>query len=93
MGIQVDEIVGLMYTAKRPWNNGGAIEYCRITHRKTARSTKSLFSENDTQEQIDKCLSCTLLDCTNCVESGERRTVYALKKVLPGQESLFEMKG
>lgn len=94
MVTQVNEMVSLMYTAKRPWSNGdGAIEYSRITHRTTARSTMAFFQDSDTQEQIDKCLSCTLLTCTNCIESGERRTVYALKKVLPGQKSLFEMEG
>ena len=85
-----DEMISLMYTAKRPWNTGGVVEYCEIRHRKTSKSCMFMSGNTDTQEQIDKCLSCTMLDCTNCVEDGQRRTLYALKKVLPGQESLFD---
>lgn len=79
-----NELVELMFTAKRPWNADGEIPHMENTHRKISKP------DADSQAQIDKCLTCELLVCTNCVEDGRRRTEYALQKVLKGQESLFE---
>lgn len=62
--------------AARPWNSvySGEIER---EHGKFAIN----LNESDGQKRIDKCLSCTLPECTNCYAQKDR--------IIYGQISLF----
>lgn len=61
--------VEVAFRAVRPWNSVDACGPTRIS------------TDFDSQARINKCLSCTLPDCTNCFEQKER--------VMRGQISLF----
>lgn len=80
----INSLLASTYDAKLPWRTvdaSGSYSFGKVI-------LKGTFDSGDTQEQIDKCLSCTRLKCTNCLceNNGRKKTV----KVLSGQIS-FEI--
>ena len=82
----INSLLASTYDAKLPWRtvdaSGSAYAFNKVVLKGTGDS-------GDTQEQIDKCLSCTRLKCTNCLCETNTNRKKAVK-VLSGQIS-FEI--
>lgn len=77
----MDDIIGSAFGAKLPWKSVDA----------GASTLKGYGYYGDTQEQIDKCLSCSRLACVNCLYERTSNRPRRMK-VLCGQIEITELK-
>lgn len=86
--IQEDFSLRNLSNAVLPWNSVDAEAAETRMHRKTSRVALSNEFTNDTQEQIDKCLSCQKLFCTDCPTNEYKRQYRAAKRLTIKHEYL-----
>lgn len=74
--------------ARLPWKSIDAEVPETRSHLKTSRIALNREFHIDTQQQIDRCLSCTKMECNNCVVNENRKRIYAFKKLTIKHEYL-----